>query len=267
MLCLCRVGFSGHINRSGKTCSGEKLDRGHSRTEGLISFFPSNSWWSISCWVIAPMSGSPLSFFAVVGVVDVMHGSPERTTNGSFCAVQTKFASTGGELCTNALNCPSWRLSVHTTGAYRYVGDLIFYLAQKVKVNTVCLMLLLLPQSSPEMSPFTTFVLYTIEWWSLYGHVMKRTDHFVIVCLFKRCKTNQDPVLGDHGLHKCVYTTGMSLIYSGSWTVNGQSATCSDVPTGHFKRMQSGRNLMQKYYVSLFGIILVINQTQAGAQT
>lgn len=108
------------------------------------------------------MSGSPLSFFAVVGVVDVMHGSPERTTNGSFCAVQTKFASTG-ELCTNALNCPSWRLSVHTTGAYRYVGDLIFYLAQKVKVNTVCLMLLLLPQSSPEMSPFTTFVLYTIE--------------------------------------------------------------------------------------------------------
>lgn len=125
-------------------------------TEGLISFFPYNSRWSISCWVIAPMSGSPLCFFAVVGVVDVMHGWPERTINGSFCAGQTKLASTGGELCTNALNCPSWRLSIHTTGVYRYVGELIFYLAQKVKVNAVCLMLLLLPQSSPEMSPFTT---------------------------------------------------------------------------------------------------------------
>lgn len=39
MLCFCSVGFSGHINRSGKMCSGEKLERGHSRTEGLISFF------------------------------------------------------------------------------------------------------------------------------------------------------------------------------------------------------------------------------------
>lgn len=39
--------------------------------------------------MIAPMSGSSLCFFAVVRVVDVMHGSPERTINGSFCAIQT----------------------------------------------------------------------------------------------------------------------------------------------------------------------------------
>lgn len=155
--------------------------------------------------------------------------------NVARCSLLTQEAGcsvSGGE------NCVRMLLTVPASTAlvwYRYVGELIFYLAQKVKVDTVYLMLLFLPESSPQMCPLTTFVLYTIEWWSLYGHIMKHTDSFVIVCLFKRCKTNQDPVLGDHGRHKCAYTTGMSLIYRGSETVNGQSATCSDVPTGHVK--------------------------------
>lgn len=86
-----------------------------------------------------------------------MHGSPETTINGSFCAIQTKFASTGGRLCTNALNCPSSRLSIHSTGVVSICRGVDFLLGTKGKSQYS---LSDAPSSSPEMSPFTTFVLY-----------------------------------------------------------------------------------------------------------
>lgn len=118
----------------------------------IIPGGPLPAGWSLLCLEVLSLLTSkhrpfsPLCFFAVVGVVDVMHGSPERTINESVCAIQTKcgrlqFAYTGGrllsewrgELCTNAFNCPSSRLSIHTTAVVSICRGVDFLLGTKGK--------------------------------------------------------------------------------------------------------------------------------------